>query len=790
MAGETRRDQPARSGAAETRRDHEGGRARHAGGEQSDADATLIRLPAELAGRYEVVRELAAQGAEADVLLVRDASGAEFVAKVYRSGFTVDTLVWDRLARLDKAHLVAVVEAGQAVGGRHYEVMEYAAGGTLRSLISPGAGRQVGPELLAEIVRQVAAGLDTLHRAGIVHRDLKPDNVLVREVLVRAEAPLHLVLTDFGLSKAIDSSMKYASYSRTLAYAAPESLAGRVSPALDWWALGMIVRELATGRRPFEGLSERVVLDHLSTRPIELDQIADHRVRLLCRGLLVRDPARRWGHAEVQEWLAGRSPMVADEPAGGRADAAGRRPIVFRRERLYQREEVARAFAAHWEDAARKHFAAMGSDAAPSEGWRTLLTWLRQFDDPESDDVEGRVELIDHVLAPRHRLSPDVKLLHLLRWLDPALPPVYRGFVITPAELPRLVDAIPLVGDSADSSDSSDSAASAVTRVVDDLANHRLLPVLSGFAGAAELASVDDRWQELVRSWDALAGKLRPILKPSARSAVPLAGESAFVRVVLLDLAANPAARAAVLEEQARQASERIGGGSTWFQLITGSRRARDDPLRNLAAVCAAPAALAEIERAEQRRQADEAAIAARQQRWDEFEANRLSGEDDAISQAVRGSLVLLGLWVLVWLCASAVYHGAALVAAVLLGIAAAAGQVACEVLLARRLAGDYHPSWSLLGVVMYWSGRLWRQAKGTFAQAPGAVVAVTLVSLCCLPILALYLVGALAMALPVVALGHAGWAYWRYQEWSSAHDAYRADLLGGGEPGGPEAST
>jgi tRNA A-37 threonylcarbamoyl transferase component Bud32 len=766
---------------AETRRDGEGSRARHARGhrgEQSDAGATLIRLPAELAGRYEVVRELAVQGAEADVLLVRGASGEEFVAKVYRSGFTVDPSVQDRLARLDTAHLIAVVETGQAAGGRQFEVMEYAAGGTLRTLISqPDAGRPVGLELLAEVVRQVAEGLDTLHRAGIVHRDLKPDNVLVR-----TEAPLHLVLTDFGLSKAIDASMKYASYSRTLAYAAPESLAGRVSPALDWWALGVIVRELATGRRPFEGLSERVVLDHLSTRPIDLDEVTDPRVRLLCRGLLVRDPAHRWGHAQVREWLAGRSPAVADEPAGGRADAAGRQPLVFRRERLHQREEVARAFAAHWEDAARKYFAAMGSDIQPTEGWRTLLNWLRQFDDPERDDVEGRVELIDYVLAPQYRLSPDVKLLHLLRWLDPTMPPVYRGFVVTPAELPRLVDAIPLIADSAESS------ASAATRVVDDLANHRLLPVLSGFAGAAELADVDDRWQELIRDWDALAGELRLRLEPSTRFAVPLAGESAFVRAALLDLAANPAARAAALGEQARQASERIGGATTWFQLITWSRGGGDDPLRSLAAVCAAPAALAEIEQAEQRRRADEAAAAARQRRWDEFEANRRGGEDDAISQAVRGSLVALGLWVLVWLCAPAVYHGWALAAAVVLGLAACAGQAACEVLLARRLAGDYHPRWSFLGAVRLVSGQMWRRIRGTFSQAPGPAIFVTLVSVCCLPFFVFYLIGAIAVPLPVVvAVGHVGWAYWRFREWSSVHERYRAEVLGGAELGGPD---
>src|SRR5262249_48434440 len=159
--------------------------------------------------------------------------------------------------------------------------------GNLRALMDG----PVPADAATEIAAQLAAGLAALHRAGIVHRDLKPENVLVMSA-----NPLRVAITDFGLSKVLDESVVYASSSRTLAYAPPESLSGQVSPARDWWSLGIIVRELLTGRAPFRGLSETAVVDHLATRPVPADDVPDPRLRLLCQGLLTRDPRRRWTH--------------------------------------------------------------------------------------------------------------------------------------------------------------------------------------------------------------------------------------------------------------------------------------------------------------------------------------------------------------------------------------------------------------------------------------------------------------------------------------------------------------
>ncbi|MFD0540676.1 protein kinase [Actinomadura luteofluorescens] len=299
---------------------------------------------------------------------------------------------------------------------------------------------------------------------------------------MQAREPLRLVIADFGLSRVLDQSVVFASSSRTLAYAAPESLSGQVSPARDWWSLGMIVRELATGRAPFQGLSETVVVDHLATRPVSADDVPDPRLRLLCQGLLTRDPRERWTGEQVREWSDGGSPRVAEEsvPAGSGLPFAGRR--------YTGRGELARALVQNWDHAAQYFF----GRGETGEAWRSLREWLAEIPD------DSRIALVDaHLMTT---LPPDVKLLHLVRWLDPAVPPHYLGRRITAADLPGLA------GLAADRRHADHRVACLIGRA---LWEHRLLPVLAGFAGGEELAGVDEQWRAHVSAWNDLARWLR-----------------------------------------------------------------------------------------------------------------------------------------------------------------------------------------------------------------------------------------------------------------------------------------
>ena len=205
-----------------------------------------VNLPPGLAARYRVVRELPG-GAEADVILVVDLlSAEERVVKLYRSR---STSLDDRMLALVQGdeslpHVVRSYEWGTDHGA-WFEIQEYVANGSLGDLLH-AEGAPLGEARVGEILLEVVSALEHVHRLGIVHRDLKPQNVLVR-----VTAPLDLVLADFGLATLVENERTMRSGSRTPAYAAPEASWGDVSPARDWWSVGIVLVEILTGSHPF-----------------------------------------------------------------------------------------------------------------------------------------------------------------------------------------------------------------------------------------------------------------------------------------------------------------------------------------------------------------------------------------------------------------------------------------------------------------------------------------------------------------------------------------------------------
>src|SRR5262249_21210494 len=143
-----------------------------------------------------------------------------------------------------------------------------------------------------------------------------------------------------------EASMRFTQRGHTIAYAAPESFSGRFSAGQDWWALGMIVRQLAVHELPFAGLSDQVAMHELLVPPVPVEQVTDERLRLLCRGLLVRDPDHRWGERQVRDWLAGTSPEVYDV-----VHVRATKPLVVADQTCWTRSEVAKAFATNWDRA-------------------------------------------------------------------------------------------------------------------------------------------------------------------------------------------------------------------------------------------------------------------------------------------------------------------------------------------------------------------------------------------------------------------------------------------------------
>ena len=151
-----------------------------------------------------------------------------------------------RIFDLGVDHGVSTNEAD----GLHFLTMEYLAGETLARFMRRRGAISAGDAL--PLLKQIAAGLAAAHEAGVIHRDLKGENVmLVRQ----ANGVLRVVITDFGLAGSVidESEACYDSghFSGTIAYAAPERLAGRpATPASDVYSFGLLVLQVRTGRSP------------------------------------------------------------------------------------------------------------------------------------------------------------------------------------------------------------------------------------------------------------------------------------------------------------------------------------------------------------------------------------------------------------------------------------------------------------------------------------------------------------------------------------------------------------
>ncbi len=272
---------------------------------------------------YEIERELG-HGGMGVVYLARHIKLARLVALKMILG-RVDKEVLSRF--LGEAAAVAAVKHPNVVhvydygedNGLPYMALEYCGGGTLAEILKQS--RQMTPREAAQLVEKIAQGVAAAQAQGIVHRDLKPGNVLLDETGQPKVA-------DFGLAKrgaGADLTLSGAIMG-TPAYMSPEQAGGGakfVGPQADVWALGVILYEAMTGKRPFEGASVDDVLSRvLNAEPIPPRKLVSgqpHDLDLICRKCLEKDPARRYPTAadlaaDLGRFLRGQ-PVTAQPPS-------------------------------------------------------------------------------------------------------------------------------------------------------------------------------------------------------------------------------------------------------------------------------------------------------------------------------------------------------------------------------------------------------------------------------------------------------------------------------------------
>ncbi len=175
---------------------------------------------------------------------------------------------------------------------------------------------------LRNTLAQLALGLQALHAADKLHRDVKPSNALVN-------GDGRVVLLDFGLvaevGRAGRSEGPGAAVVGTIAYMSPEQAAARpVSPATDWYSVGVILYEALTGRLPFTGPVAQLLHDKARLDPPATRTLVRHVPRdldALCTDLLSRDPEARPDGREVLRRLrpqnvAAPGPLPTAHPSG------------------------------------------------------------------------------------------------------------------------------------------------------------------------------------------------------------------------------------------------------------------------------------------------------------------------------------------------------------------------------------------------------------------------------------------------------------------------------------------
>ncbi len=255
------------------------------------------------------------------MFLAADTDGRHVAIKVLRAerlgdhGLTRFQREYVTLGRIAHPNVVEVYQLGRA-GSVPFIVLEYVDGPSLRRHLKD-IGRMTGDAKWArieEVLLDVALGLATTHRAGVIHRDIKPSNVLIARTGLAK-------LTDFGIARDINAATPGERLVGTWAYTAPELFKSDVADERsDLYALGIMLYEMITGRRPFEAADVRgyatAHLGHPVPDPREVEPTTPAHLADLCVALMHKHPRHRPGSAEtVAAAIRGRDPTLDTRPS-------------------------------------------------------------------------------------------------------------------------------------------------------------------------------------------------------------------------------------------------------------------------------------------------------------------------------------------------------------------------------------------------------------------------------------------------------------------------------------------
>jgi eukaryotic-like serine/threonine-protein kinase len=292
----------------------------------------------EIGGRYRLTAPLGEGGMSTLWRAIDQQLDREVAVKILRPQYSADPGFAARfrqearsVASLTHPNIVSVYDYGTDPDGTtQYIVMELVEGRDLAAILHE-RGR-VATDDAVQVAIAVASALEAAHRRGIVHRDVKPGNILITQ-------DGDVKVTDFGIARAVsEASMTVTGTTLgSVHYFSPEQARGdEVTGRSDVYALGIVLYEMLTGHRPFEGDSAAgVALKRLTEnppRPMVGGQPLPAGLEAILRRALEREPEKRFPDAgsmaeALRAWrkdpdavpsgLVGAVPVAAATPAAG-----------------------------------------------------------------------------------------------------------------------------------------------------------------------------------------------------------------------------------------------------------------------------------------------------------------------------------------------------------------------------------------------------------------------------------------------------------------------------------------
>jgi tetratricopeptide (TPR) repeat protein len=278
-------------------------------------------------GRYDILAAVGA-GGMGEVYRARDGNLHRDVAiKVLPTGMLADDAARRRfrkealaLARLNHPNIATIYDF-ETRQGVDFVVMEYVPGFTLSEKLKSGA---LPENDVIQLGTQLIAGIGAAHGQGVIHCDLKPGNL-------RITADAHLKILDFGLARfsrsGIDTTVtetltEVRGVAGTLPYMAPEQLLGqKVDARTDVYAVGAVLYEMTTGRRPFDHVQKArllgAILHESPMSPTALNPHVPIELERIILKSLDKDPDRRYQSArelQMEVEHAARHPRVTRRP--------------------------------------------------------------------------------------------------------------------------------------------------------------------------------------------------------------------------------------------------------------------------------------------------------------------------------------------------------------------------------------------------------------------------------------------------------------------------------------------